>query len=531
MDNYVKALGLDEFINRNQQAVVKLANKQLAIIKGQDEEIYAIDNRCPHEGFPLSEGTIDGKNYLTCNWHNWKFCLKTGDCVIGGDDVRTYPIKIIDEQIYVDLSPPPLDQIEKRIMKGLRTAFEKREYGHIARELARLHYSGIEPIKAIESVILWSAERFEYGMTHAYAALTDWLWLHDQKQGNLEEQLICLTEAIEHVSFDALRRPLYPFETSVAPYKSQKFIDAIEEEEESQAMAMLNGALAENLSLDILEKDFSSAALMHYNDFGHSLIYVYKTFELARRFSTDAAAAVLRCMLRSLCYTSREDLIPEFREYAERLTTFKEKLSLDKEHNIGESLSAKNPSEAMDWLSNLNKAPSYENLFDYLLYKNAQNFCLYDINMQYETQNNVSHNIGWLDFTHAITFANAVRILCLKFPELWPAGLMQMACFYGRNASHIDKGHDAEQWVVEDFEAFKKTCIEKILDHGLPVPIFSAHLMKNFRAAVEEHEPASAQTKDWLLRAHNRFFHSPIKGKHAKRLVQQGIKLVQKDYA
>ena len=81
---------------------------------------------------------------------------------------------------------------------------------------------------------------------------------------------------------------------------------------------------------------------------------------------------------------------------------------------------------------------------------------------------------------------------------------MQMACFYGRNASFIDEGHDAEQWIVEDFEAFKKTCIEKILDHGLPVPIFSAHLMKNFRAAGEEHEPASAQTKDWLLRAHNR---------------------------
>ncbi len=149
MDNYVKALGLNEFMNRNQQAVVKIDNKQLALIKGQDEEIYAIDNRCPHEGFPLSEGTVDGKNYLTCNWQNWKFCLKTGDCVIGGDDVRTYPIKVVYEHIYVDLSPAPLDQIEKRIMKGLRTAFEKREYGRIARELARLHYSSIEPIKAI----------------------------------------------------------------------------------------------------------------------------------------------------------------------------------------------------------------------------------------------------------------------------------------------------------------------------------------------------------------------------------------------
>ena len=111
MENLTPLLSREEFSEKNFQTVVKVQGKQLALIQGQDEQIYAIDNRCPHEGFPLSEGTIDGKNYLTCNWHNWKFCLKTGDCVIGGDDVRTYPIKIVDAQICVDLSPPPPEQI------------------------------------------------------------------------------------------------------------------------------------------------------------------------------------------------------------------------------------------------------------------------------------------------------------------------------------------------------------------------------------------------------------------------------------
>src|SRR3712207_8317578 len=42
-------------------------------------EVYALDNRCPHMGFPLSRGsTKDG--ILTCDWHHARFDIKTGGC-------------------------------------------------------------------------------------------------------------------------------------------------------------------------------------------------------------------------------------------------------------------------------------------------------------------------------------------------------------------------------------------------------------------------------------------------------------------
>jgi nitrite reductase/ring-hydroxylating ferredoxin subunit len=48
--------------------------------------------RCPHEGYPLAAGQVSpGDCVLTCNWHNWKFRLDTGECLIGGDHVRGYP--------------------------------------------------------------------------------------------------------------------------------------------------------------------------------------------------------------------------------------------------------------------------------------------------------------------------------------------------------------------------------------------------------------------------------------------------------
>src|SRR2546426_8634465 len=48
--------------------------------------VYALDNRCPHMGFPLSRGsTKDG--ILTCDWHHARFDIKTGGCFyfLGGD--------------------------------------------------------------------------------------------------------------------------------------------------------------------------------------------------------------------------------------------------------------------------------------------------------------------------------------------------------------------------------------------------------------------------------------------------------------
>ena len=109
-------------------------------VKGQ---IFAIDNRCPHEGFPLSKGFANDNCVLTCNWHNWKFNLKTGECLLGEDNVRNYPINIENGNIYVDINDPSIDQIKKSIYKGLKTAFKERQYGRIAREITRLQFNNL----------------------------------------------------------------------------------------------------------------------------------------------------------------------------------------------------------------------------------------------------------------------------------------------------------------------------------------------------------------------------------------------------
>ena len=62
--------------------VVRLEGHTLALFAFKDE-IHAVDNRCPHMGFPLHQGTIkDG--ILTCHWHHARFDLVSGGPTTGG---------------------------------------------------------------------------------------------------------------------------------------------------------------------------------------------------------------------------------------------------------------------------------------------------------------------------------------------------------------------------------------------------------------------------------------------------------------
>ena len=126
--------------------VFKSRPKQIAIFKVNDQ-VFAIDNRCPHEGYPLVDGEVDAERcLLTCAWHNWKFRLGSGTCVLGGDHVRSYPTEIRSGEVWVDLSELPLDETERSVVAGLKTAFEQQDFGRICREIARLHFFQLDPL-------------------------------------------------------------------------------------------------------------------------------------------------------------------------------------------------------------------------------------------------------------------------------------------------------------------------------------------------------------------------------------------------
>ena len=85
------------------------------------DQVYAVDNRCPHMGFPLDRGTVrDG--ILVCHWHHARFDLASGGTFDQwADDVRAFPTEIRDGEVWVDLTPrvDPIEHQRKRLQDGL----------------------------------------------------------------------------------------------------------------------------------------------------------------------------------------------------------------------------------------------------------------------------------------------------------------------------------------------------------------------------------------------------------------------------
>ena len=79
-------------------------NHEIAVFRTGNDQIFAVRDRCPHRGGPLSQGIVHGQA-VSCPLHNWKIDLQSGD-VQGPDQgcVHTYETKVDDGVIYLNLS-------------------------------------------------------------------------------------------------------------------------------------------------------------------------------------------------------------------------------------------------------------------------------------------------------------------------------------------------------------------------------------------------------------------------------------------
>jgi len=117
--HYVRAARLAEV-----QAVgcmpLQLNGHTLALFAHGDT-VYAVDNRCPHMGFPLDRGTVK-EGILTCHWHYARFDLESGGTFDQwADDVRVFPVEIRDDDVWVDLAQrgDPRRHQQERLRVGL----------------------------------------------------------------------------------------------------------------------------------------------------------------------------------------------------------------------------------------------------------------------------------------------------------------------------------------------------------------------------------------------------------------------------
>jgi 3-phenylpropionate/trans-cinnamate dioxygenase ferredoxin component len=82
------------------------ANGEEVVLVRLEDEIFALEDRCSHKDFPLSEGEVDDGGRLECVFHGAKFDVRSGRAVQlpAIRPVRTFPVEVRDDEIYVDVS-------------------------------------------------------------------------------------------------------------------------------------------------------------------------------------------------------------------------------------------------------------------------------------------------------------------------------------------------------------------------------------------------------------------------------------------
>ncbi|HLN07154.1 MAG TPA: Rieske 2Fe-2S domain-containing protein, partial [Acidimicrobiales bacterium] len=86
-----------------------------------DGRAYAVDDRCPHMGFPLHRGTVEN-GLLTCHWHHARFDLESGGTLDPfADNVRAHTVEIDGPDVFVTLrlDTDPVGHHLRRLEEGL----------------------------------------------------------------------------------------------------------------------------------------------------------------------------------------------------------------------------------------------------------------------------------------------------------------------------------------------------------------------------------------------------------------------------
>lgn len=97
---WIKIGSLNDIPRRGARCIASPRGR-IAVFRTGDDQVFALDDRCPHRGGPLSQGMVHGAS-VTCPLHNWVVSLETGRAQ-GADcgQVRTIQIKVEGDELFI----------------------------------------------------------------------------------------------------------------------------------------------------------------------------------------------------------------------------------------------------------------------------------------------------------------------------------------------------------------------------------------------------------------------------------------------
>lgn len=279
------------------------------VVFWHDDRPYAIENRCPHMGFPLHRGTIEA-GLLTCHWHNARFDLRSG-CTLDlfADDAVAFDTMIDNGRVLVWARhlPDPEVRLQRRLQDGLEDGLDlviaKAVLGLLAADVApeRLVRNGLE-FGAMNRQAGWSA-----GMTVLVAMAN--LLPHLRAEDRASALVHGLTFVSAETRGNPPRFPLAPLgagdvdrdrlvgwyrrfiETRSADAAERVLATALATAPPPQAEAMMMAAITDHVFIDG----------------GHTLDFTNKAMEALMCVGEDAGALLLPTLVTQTARASRAE--------------------------------------------------------------------------------------------------------------------------------------------------------------------------------------------------------------------------------
>ncbi|MEM7143083.1 MAG: Rieske 2Fe-2S domain-containing protein, partial [Actinomycetota bacterium] len=95
-------VGTVDDLAEGQMKMAKVGEHRVVVVRTASG-IHALDNACPHQGYGLATGALDGE-LVTCQWHNWKFRVDTGEAVMGEENVACHHVCVSGDEITVTVT-------------------------------------------------------------------------------------------------------------------------------------------------------------------------------------------------------------------------------------------------------------------------------------------------------------------------------------------------------------------------------------------------------------------------------------------
>lgn len=518
MTQFTRAFSTSDLPNASSR-LFRHEDKRIAVWR-TDQGVFAADNRCPHEGYALVQGDVSDAGVLTCAWHNWKFRLTDGECLFGGENIRTYPVEVRDGAVYIDVTDPAPEEIEPQLFGSLLDAMGNVDVGRLARDTMRLRKIGTPLTDVVRFGVSYGATRAEYGWNHSLATLADCLTMAASFEGPLSA--LPVVQGLSVVSQTEVRRPARPqpdpvdvvAEYGSVPEALAAFPALVDAERGDEAEGLLRGALRAGASPDAVRHAFLTAITDHFLGYGHPMIYAQKAFSLLRRIGWSEAETVLAPLVPAITWSTRYDRLPYMRRFL-KAATARNRARTGAPADLTalrRTLLAGMPEDAAaEVLGALDSGAAVPAVIDAISSVAAARLGRFDMDSSLDD----TTDAGWLDVTHTLTYTNALRWAWANDPSPQVLrGVVHAAWFTQWTAKFDAKGtpdvvpaqagsdsgavltairrRDPEQAValVKGYEgpaaALETALSQAAAEDNAAAPIMVAHTVKTAMAAVSE---------------------------------------------